>query len=128
MGYRPRQLELAKGAINPRRKNRVSEYYMIYNTTFDYYPFRIDSALLSAVIDNVKDRLQHTPKADWSLSLIRSHVIQDLPTNHYTVIRQAWCDAVTTELMEQGFLVPTPSILTTALDRIIETSLEADPT
>ena len=100
---------------------------MIYNTTFDYYPFRIDSALLSAVIDNVKDRLQHTPKCDWSLSLIRSHVIQDLPTNHYTVIRQAWCDAVTTELMDQGFLQPTPSALTTALDSIIEASLEADP-
>lgn len=97
---------------------------MIYNTTFDYYPFRIDNALLTALIENVKVQLRHTPKPDWSLSLIRSYVIRDLPANHYTTIREAWCDAVVTELMNQGFLIAAPSILTTALDNIIETKSE----
>ena len=94
---------------------------MIYNTTFNYYPFRIDNNLLAALIDTVKDRLQHTPKPEWSLSLIRSHVVQDLPTNHYTAIRQAWCDAIVTELINEGFLTTAPLILTTALDNIVET-------
>lgn len=92
---------------------------MIYSDTFDYYPFRIDGDLLILLVDSVKDRLQHTPRSEWSLALIRSHIIQDLPSNHWTNIRQPWCDAVITVLINDGFLLTAQSALAVAIDKIV---------
>jgi hypothetical protein len=77
---------------------------MIYNSRLQVYPFWLDEELLLRLIDSVKDRLRHTPREDWSIALIRSHVVQDLPANHYISIRQPWCDAVITILINEGYL------------------------
>lgn len=77
---------------------------MIYNSRLPAHPFFLDEALLQDLIQTVKYRLEYTPKTDWSLSLIRHHVVESLPSNHYVNIRQPWCDAVITVLIDEGYL------------------------